>query len=51
VCLGVHLARLEARLALRGIIERFPRLRLDPDNASAVGGLVFRKPASLHVLW
>jgi cytochrome P450 len=51
VCLGVHLARLEARLALRGIIERFPRLRLDPDHPSAVGGLVFRKPASLNVLW
>jgi cytochrome P450 len=51
VCLGVHLARLEARLALRGIIERFPRLRLDPDKPSSATGLVFRKPASLNVLW
>ncbi len=51
VCLGVHLARLEARLALRALLERFPRLRLDPDKPSAVSGLVFRKPRSLHVLW
>ena len=51
VCLGVHLARLEARVALRGIIERFPRLRLDPERPSAVSGLVFRKPVSLNVLW
>jgi cytochrome P450 len=51
VCLGVHLARLEARLALLGIIERFPGLRLDPDRPSAVAGLVFRKPAALNVLW
>jgi cytochrome P450 len=51
VCLGVHLARLEARLALRGITERFPGLRLDPENPSVVSGLVFRKPASLNVLW
>jgi cytochrome P450 len=51
VCLGVHLARLEARLALRGMLERFPRLRLDPGKPSATRGLVFRKPATLHVLW
>ncbi len=51
VCLGIHLARLEARLALRAMLERFPRLRLDPERPSTVSGLVFRKPASLHVLW
>lgn len=51
VCLGVHLARLEARLALRALLERFPTLRLDPDKPSDVSGLVFRKPYALHVLW
>jgi cytochrome P450 len=51
VCLGIHLARLEARLALRAILERFPSLRVDPDQRCAVSGLVFRKPSSLHVLW
>lgn len=51
VCVGVHLARLEARTALAGLVPRFPALRLDPDRPSRVGGLVFRKPASLNVLW
>ena len=50
-CLGVHLARLETRLAVRACFERFPGLRLDPDRPSAVHGLVFRKPATLCVLW
>jgi cytochrome P450 len=51
VCLGVHVARLEARVALCAVLERFPRLRLDPERPTSVRGLVFRKPVSLHVLW
>jgi cytochrome P450 len=51
VCVGVHLARLEARTALAGLLERFPRLRLDRERPSAVRGLVFRKPPTLHVRW
>jgi cytochrome P450 len=49
VCLGVHLARLEARTALRALLGRFERLRL--DHGSPVTGLVFRKPLELHVRW
>jgi len=51
VCLGVHLARLEARAALSALLRRLPNLRLDPDRPSAVRGLVFRKPPELHVVW
>jgi hypothetical protein len=51
VCLGVHLARLEARLALGGLIERLPGLRLHPDEQPRVEGLVFRKPRRLAVQW
>jgi len=51
VCLGVHLARLEARTALGSLLDRRPGVRLDPDRPSAVRGLVFRKPPTLHVLW
>ena len=51
VCLGMHLARLEARVALVRAIERLPGLRLDPDGDAAPTGLVFRKPAELRVLW
>jgi cytochrome P450 len=51
VCLGVHLARLEARIALRALLERLPDLRLDPDHRSRIRGLVFRKPRELNVVW
>jgi cytochrome P450 len=51
VCIGMHLARLEARTAVGRLLARLPRLRLDPDRPSAARGLVFRKPPALHVLW
>jgi cytochrome P450 len=51
VCLGMHLARLEARVALERLLDRFARLRLDPQRPSAARGLVFRKPPALHALW
>lgn len=51
VCVGVHLARLEARTALARLIERLPGLRLDPARPSSIRGLVFRKPPTLYVLW
>ena len=50
VCIGVHLARLEAHTAVGRLLERFPRLRLDPDRPSVPSGLVFRKPPELNVL-
>jgi cytochrome P450 len=50
VCIGMHLARLEAHTAVGRLLERFPRLRLDPERPSAPSGLVFRKPADLNVL-
>jgi cytochrome P450 len=50
-CLGVHLARLETRLAVRACLERLPGLRLDVSRPSAIRGLVFRKPATLWTLW
>jgi cytochrome P450 len=49
VCIGMHLARLEAHTALRVLLERMPAPRLaDPDEA-APRGLVFRKPPALRV--
>ena len=47
----MHLARLEAQIAVRRVLERLPGLALDPLRPSVVRGLVFRKPATLHVLW
>jgi cytochrome P450 len=51
VCVGMHLARLEAHTALELLLERLPRLRLDPARPAEVRGLVFRKPPELRVLW
>jgi cytochrome P450 len=51
VCVGVHLARLEARAALAALLDRLPDLRLDPASVASVRGLVFRKPPRLDALW
>jgi cytochrome P450 len=51
VCLGMHLARLETRLALECALARLPRLRLDPARPAAARGLVFRKPPEVWALW
>jgi cytochrome P450 len=51
VCIGMHLARLEAQAAIRRLLERLPGLRLDPAHPSTPRGLVFRKPPALRVVW
>jgi cytochrome P450 len=51
VCIGMHLARLEAQIAIGRLLARLPRLRLDPAHPTAPRGLVFRKPPTLHVMW
>jgi cytochrome P450 len=52
VCLGMHLARLEMRVALNLLLDRLPELRLDPDaHDPHIRGQVFRSPTSLPVLF
>ncbi|HJS95694.1 MAG TPA: cytochrome P450 [Solirubrobacteraceae bacterium] len=51
VCLGIHLARTEARAGLTALTRRLPNLRLNTDHPSRVEGLVFRKPRALHARW
>ena len=50
-CLGAHLARLEAQVAVGTLLATLPRLRLDPGYPNAPRGLVFRKPPALRVRW
>jgi cytochrome P450 len=50
-CIAMHLARLEAHTAVQRLLARLPDLHLDPARPTAPRGLVFRKPAELHVLW
>lgn len=51
VCVGVHLARLEARAALGALLRGLPALRLGPGSRAEVRGLVFRKPPRLDAVW
>jgi cytochrome P450 len=49
VCVGMHLARLEADVALATLLDRLPGLRL--DGPAEIRGLIFRKPPALNVRW
>ncbi len=52
VCLGMHLARLEMRVALNLLFDRLPNLRLDPDGRRpAHPRQAFRSPTSVPVLF
>lgn len=55
VCLGLHLARLEAQLAVEQILTRLPNLQCQLTETAARSasprGLVFRKPETLWVSW
>ncbi|TML93803.1 MAG: cytochrome P450 [Actinobacteria bacterium] len=50
MCLGMHLARMETRVALDAVLERLHDLRLDPEAPRpAIVGSVFRSPDALPV--
>jgi cytochrome P450 len=55
MCLGMHLARMETRVALNALFDRLPNLRLDEDAAARddvhIHGQIFRSPTSLPVVW
>jgi cytochrome P450 len=50
VCLGMHLARMESRIALNTLFDRLGPFALDPSApAPHIEGLAFRSPLSLPV--
>jgi cytochrome P450 len=52
ICLGIHAARMELRVALELLLERLPNLRLDPEAPDVhVHGLTFRRADHLPVIW
>ena len=52
MCLGMHLARMEMRVAVGAVLDRLPDVRLDPDAADVhIHGDRFRSPTSLPVLF
>ena len=50
MCLGMHLARMETRVALDAVLERLHELRLDPEAPRPrIVGSIFRSPEALPV--
>lgn len=50
ICIGQHLARVEMERALNAILDRLPRMRLDPDRpAPEIRGFDLRTPKHLYV--
>ncbi len=50
LCLGMHLARMEAAVAVNALLDRLPDLRLDRNAPPPqVVGMAFRSPAALPV--
>ncbi len=55
MCLGLHLARMEMRVAATVLLDRLKGLRLDPREGNSgtmdphIKGMVFRSPSSLPV--
>lgn len=48
-CLGLHLARLETRVAMECIVDRLDDIRLHTDDDPHIDGLTFRSPTALPV--
>ena len=52
VCLGMHLARMESRVAINTLFDRLGPFTLDPDAVPPhIEGLAFRSPLSLPVVF
>lgn len=51
VCLGIHLARLETRVAVDVALSRLPGLRLDAGRSTPPHGLIFRAPGAVGATW
>jgi cytochrome P450 len=49
-CIGHHFARVQLVTAIGMLLERFPRLRLDPEHEPVYRGHEYRSPKSLRVL-
>jgi len=49
-CIGHHFARVQLRIAIAALLERFPRLRLDPAHEVVFRGHEYRSPTAVRVL-
>ena len=52
VCLGMHLARMESRIAINTLFDRLGPFTFDPDaELPHIEGMAFRSPLSLPVVF
>lgn len=51
VCLGLHLARLEAVEAVDAALDLLPGLVIDETRSAPPTGLIFRKPPAVQAIW
>ena len=49
-CIGHHFSRVQLATAVGMLVERFPRLRLDPEREPVYRGHEYRSPKTLQVL-
>lgn len=51
-CVGMQVARMELEVALNRLLDRLPRLRLDPDaEPPTTTGLLYRMPTGVPAVW
>jgi len=50
-CLGSHLARAEARIALEKLLSRLKGCKMDPENPTKPEGYEFHQPRKFSLVW
>jgi cytochrome P450 len=48
-CMGLHLARMETRVAMECLLARLPNIQLVPDDDPRISGHPFRSPTAIPV--
>ncbi|MEM7335620.1 MAG: cytochrome P450 [Chloroflexota bacterium] len=51
ICFGAPLARLEAKIGIGHLLQRLPKLQIDPKRATQPYGHEFRAPPTLFANW
>ena len=48
-CMGLHLARMETRVAIKGLLTRLSNIQLVTDHNPHIAGHPFRSPTAIPV--